>query len=118
VGEPFDVSGFDASTRWAEALRGDGPARDEAVFRLRAHLAAAATFALDRRGGSRDSVDRRAAASLVCDAAEAALAAVLADLDRYRGQSAFTTWTAKCAIHEAATAARKRGIASRSPTEA
>ena len=36
---------------------------------------------------------------------EAALAAVIADLGRYRGQSRFSTWTAKYAIHEVAAAA-------------
>ncbi len=40
-------------------------------------------------------------------ATEAALAAILASLDRYRAQSAFTTWTANYAIHEAAAAARE-----------
>ena len=101
---------LDASARWAEALRSDGYASEEALFRLRAHLVAAAQFELRRRGISGDGVQD--GARLVRDAAEAALAAVLANLDRYRGQSAFVTWTAKYAIREAASAARTRGVRS------
>jgi hypothetical protein len=107
---------LEASARVAEALRGGGHAREEALFWLRAHLAAAAHFEFGRRGITGDGVQRQDAARLVSNASEAALAAVLADLGRYRGQSAFATWTAKYAIHEAATAARKE-LASRAPAE-
>jgi hypothetical protein len=108
VDEMIDARPLDTSARWADALRGDGPPRAEALVRLRAHLAAAAKFELDRRRITVDGAPRKEAASLVHDAAEAALAAILADLDRYRAQSAFTTWTAKYAIHEAAAAARRK----------
>lgn len=103
---------LDASAGWAEALRGGGHAREEALLRLRAHLAAAAQFELRRRRITGDGVQRQEAARLVRDAAETALACVLADLARYEGQSAFTTWTAKYAIHEAAAAARLHGLGS------
>ena len=106
--ETVDVRPLDASARWADALRGDGPTRAEALRWLRAHLGAAATFELDRRGITVDGAQGKAA-SLVRAAAEAALAAVLADLDRFRAQTAFATWTAKYAIHEAAAAAREKG---------
>ncbi len=106
VDETVDVRPLDASARWAGALRGDGPTRAEALGWLRAHLGAAATFELDRRGITVDGAQGNAA-SLVREAAEAALAAILADLDRYRAQSAFTTWTAKYAIRAAAAAARE-----------
>ncbi len=96
----------DDSIRWAEALRGEGHAREQAVLRLRAHLAAVARFELDRRTARGNGLRRQEAARLVRDAAEDALARVLVDLGRYRGQSAFPTWTAKYAIHEAAAAAR------------
>ena len=107
MSEVASVPQLDASARWVEALRGDAPTRDEALLRLRAHLSAAAKFEFDRRGITVDGLQETQAASLVRDAAEAALAAILSDLDRYRAQSAFTTWTAKYAIHEAATAARE-----------
>jgi hypothetical protein len=115
MGEVARVPPLDASGRWADALRGDGPARAEALGWLRAHLGAAAKFELDRRGITVDGVQAEAA-SLVRAAAEAALAAILADLDRYRAQSAFTTWTAKYAIREAAAAAREKGTIPSSST--
>jgi hypothetical protein len=108
VGELVHARPLDTSARWAEALRGDGPMRAEALRWVRAHLAAAAKFELDRRGITLDGAQRSEAASLVRDATEAALAAILADLDLYGAQSAFTTWTAKYAIHEVAAAAREK----------
>ena len=102
---------LDPSRVWADALRGDGPTRTEALGRLREHLAATANFEFCRRGITVDDGQRQEAASFVQDAAEAALAAILADLDRYRAQSAFTTWTAKYAIREAAAVARRKSIA-------
>ncbi len=108
---------LDASACWAEALRRGGHAREEALLRVRAHLAAAAHFELGRRGITGDGVHAHEAARLLRDASEAALTAILADLGRYRGQSSFATWTAKYAIHEAASAARATGIASRAPAE-
>jgi hypothetical protein len=110
-GRDAGAAQLDASARWAEALRGDAPTRDAALRWLRAHLSTAAKFELDRRGIARDGVPRAEAAWLVRGAADAALAAILADLDRYRAQSAFTTWTAKYAIRAAAAAARARSFA-------
>ena len=107
VSELAGARQLDASARWPEALRGDAPARGEALLWLRAHLSAVAKFELDRRGITVDGVQGAEAASLVRDVEEAALAAILADLDRYRAQSAFTTWTAKYAIRAAAAAARE-----------
>lgn len=99
---------LEASACWVEGLRRGGHSRQEALLRLRAHLVAAAQFELRRRRSAGDGVDRRETERLVRDAAEAALTAVLTDLGRYRGQSAFATWTAKYAIREAAAAARGR----------
>lgn len=98
----------DDSRRWAEALSGRGNGHEEAILRLRAHLAAAALFELRRRRLAGDGVRREGTARLVRDAAETALAAVFADLHRYHGQSALATWTAKYAIREAAALARAR----------
>jgi DNA-directed RNA polymerase specialized sigma24 family protein len=114
VAHPFDAQSLVASARWPGALRSDGQPRHEALVSLRAHLAASARFELRRRGIPDGGEETPEAASVARDAVEAALAAILANLDRYRGQSAFATWTAKYAIHEAATAARKNGIIFRS----
>jgi DNA-directed RNA polymerase specialized sigma24 family protein len=105
------VRPLDPSAGWALALRGDAATRAEALVRLRAHLAVAAKFELGRRGIAVDDGQRWEGASPVQDVVEAALAAILADLDRFRGHSRFTTWTAKYAIREAAAAAREMAIA-------
>jgi hypothetical protein len=104
VDELVGVQSLEPSALWAGALRGDGPGRAEALVRLRAHLAAAAKFELDRRATRLDGTERGGADSLVQGAVEAALTAILADLGRYRAQSRFATWTAKYAIRAAAAA--------------
>ena len=111
--EPVGVRPLDRSAGWVLALRGDGATRAEALARFRAHLAAAAKFELGRRGIAADD-GQRGEASPVQVVVEAAVAAILADLDRFRAQSRFTTWTAKYAIREAAAAARARGVPTRS----
>ena len=98
---------LDPFAGWALALRGDGPFRAHAL----AHLAAAAEFELRCRGIAADGGERGEAASPAQQVVEAALEAILADLDRYRAQSRFTTWTAKYAIRAAAAAAREKAIA-------
>jgi hypothetical protein len=91
---------------WAIACRGDGTSREEAVGRLRAFLVAVSWFEADRRRPQLRGLTPRETAALVCDAAEAALTAVVDRLSGYRGQSRFTTWAAKFAIHETALACR------------
>jgi RNA polymerase sigma-70 factor, ECF subfamily len=91
---------------WALACRGDGTSREKAVGRLRAFLVAVAWFEADRRRPQLRSLTPRETAALVCDAAEAALTAVVDRLSEYRGQSRFATWAAKFAIHETALACR------------
>ena len=98
--EPVGVRPLDRSAGWVLALRGDGAARAEALARFRAHLAAAAKFELGRRGIAADD-GQRGEASPVQVVVEAAVAAILADLDRF-------------AIREAAAAARARGVPTRS----
>jgi RNA polymerase sigma-70 factor (ECF subfamily) len=101
--------GLDAESRaWLRDLRADGPARDEAVARLRALLLRAARFEVSRRrpglphlrGGDLDDIAQEAAAD--------ALVSVLARLDGFRGASRFTTWAYKFALIEAAVKLRKR----------
>ena len=98
--EPVGVRPLDPSAGWVLALRGDGATRAEALARFRAHLAAAAKFELGRRGIAADD-GQRGEASPVQVVVEAAVAAILADLDRF-------------AIREAAAAARAREVPTRS----
>jgi len=97
-----------ASRGWLEALRAEGPVRDEAVARLHALLLRAARFEVSRRrmmlpgmrGGDHDD--------LACQAADDALVAVLRKLPAFRGDSRFTTWAYKFALYEAAVKIRRR----------
>jgi hypothetical protein len=69
-------------------------------------LLAGVWFEFDRR---RDQLppDEASVDSLARQVAGAAYAALLGSLGDYHGQSRFTTWAAKFAIHEAAAAARR-----------
>jgi hypothetical protein len=91
---------------WAFVCRGDGARREMALGRLRALLVAVAWYEADRRRPQLRGLTPRETAALVCDAAEAALTAVVDRLNEYRGQSRFATWAAKFAIHETALACR------------
>jgi hypothetical protein len=107
-----------ASRIVVDDLRGDGPARDAAMFRLRAHLVSVAWFELERRRGQLATLPSAEAARLVRDAAETACATLLSCLDDYHGQSRFLVWTAKFAIHEAAVAARREAAGRQTPAAA
>ena len=92
---------------WLESLAASGERREQAVERLHALLVRAARFEVGRRpgsvrGGPGDLDD------LAMQAADDALVAVLAKLDRYRGDSRFSTWAYKFAILEAAVKVRRR----------
>ncbi len=91
---------------WAFTCLGDGKSREKAVGRLRAFLVAVSWFEADRRRPQLRGLRPRETAALVCEAAEAALTAVVDRLSQYRGQSRFVTWAAKFAIHETALACR------------
>lgn len=90
---------------WLHSLTADS--RDEAAVRLRALLLRATRFEVARRRAQLSDVDDGELDELARTAADAALTGVLGRLDRYRGDSRFTTWAAKFAIHEAAVRLRK-----------
>jgi RNA polymerase sigma-70 factor (ECF subfamily) len=98
----------DAESRaWIAELRSAGPERDQAIGRLHALLFRAARFEVGRRaraighlrGGDLDDIAHQSAND--------ALVAVLAKLDRFRGESRFTTWAYKFALLEAAVKVRR-----------
>ena len=110
---PADVEGRhapdDDSRGWLKALAGTGPTRDAAIERLHALLLRAARFEVARRqrgagisGGPGDLAD------LAMHSADDALVAILSKLRTYRGDSAFTTWACKFALHAAAVEVRRR----------
>jgi len=84
-------------------LRQAGPAREAAIDELHALLLRGAYHELGRRHISADEVH-----DLATQAADDALAAILAKLDTFRGASRFTTWAYKFVLLEAGVKARRR----------
>lgn len=96
------------SRAWLERLRGDGPEREQAIGELRALLLRAARFEVARRAGAAPYLRGSDAEDLAEQSADDALMAILAKLDRFRGESRFTTWAYKFALLEAAVKVRRR----------
>ena len=97
----------EGSQGWIEELRSEGPARDEAIGRLHALLLRAARFEVRRRARSVPHLRGGDLDDVALQSANDALVAVLAKLDRFRGQSRFTTWAYKFALLEAAVKVRR-----------
>jgi RNA polymerase sigma-70 factor (ECF subfamily) len=98
------------SRRWIERLQSapGTPHREAAIAELHALLLSAASFEVRRRRASLARARAGELDDIATQAADDALVAVLAKLDRYRGASRFTTWAYKFALLEAATAMRRR----------
>ncbi len=96
------------SQAWVEALQSVGFRRDDAIRRLHALVLREAGFEVRRRtaplahpsGGDLDD--------LAVQAADDAVVAILAKLDRFRGDSLFTTWARRFAQREAPAKIRRR----------
>jgi RNA polymerase sigma-70 factor, ECF subfamily len=89
-------------------LRRGGPARELAIAELHALLLRGAHHELGRRRHSLTHVSRDELEDLATQAADDALAAILAKLDSFRGASRFTTWAYKFVLLEAGVKARRR----------
>jgi RNA polymerase sigma-70 factor (ECF subfamily) len=94
------------SAAWIAGLSSEGREKEDATTRLHELLLRAARFEVGRRRGVLDGVVD--VEQLAADAAHDALMKVLAKLDTFRGDSAFTTWVYKFALLEAATKVRRR----------
>lgn len=82
---------------WLTELQ--GPGREEALAELRSLLVRGLRYALaDRFGVAETDLE---------DFAQEALLRILAGLDSFRGESRFTTWTHKIAVHVAFTELRR-----------
>ncbi len=93
---------LDADTSaWLADLGAGGHRRDVALERLHALLLSAARRETARRGIS-SSVSGVELADIAQQAADDALVAVLGKLDRFRGESRFTTWAYKFVVLEVA----------------
>ena len=103
-----DAARDEEAQRWLVALRGPAPAREEALAELHGMLLRGARFELHRRSASLAHVPPGERDDLAMQAADDALAAILAKLDSFRGASRFTTWAYKFVLLEAGVKARRR----------
>ena len=95
------------SRAWVERLRGDGAARDEALWDLHELLLRAARSEINRRHRTLPHLRGGDLDDLAQQSADDALVAVLGKLDDFRGASRFTTWAYKFALLEAAATVRR-----------
>jgi RNA polymerase sigma-70 factor (ECF subfamily) len=86
--------------QWLQDLSEPGPQQDEALADLRAVLVRGLGYALAKYG--------KVSESDLEDFAQDALLKILDALESFRGQSRFTTWAQKIAVHTAFTELRRR----------
>jgi RNA polymerase sigma-70 factor (ECF subfamily) len=96
------------SRAWLDALRAVGAEHDRAVASLHELLLRAARFEVNRRRASLPHLRGDDFDDLAVQSADDALAAIMAKLDTFRGDSRFTTWAYKFALLEAAVKLRRR----------
>lgn len=89
------------SAAWRKALLASGPERDDAVKRLHELLLRAARSELHRR--RRAEISGPELDDLAHQAVADALLAILAKVDRFRGESRFTTWAYRFVVLEVST---------------
>jgi RNA polymerase sigma-70 factor (ECF subfamily) len=94
-----------SSAAWLRDLEGGGHVREDAVRRLRELMLRACRAELARRAGRSAGPD---VDDLAHQAASDATLAVLAKLDRFRGESRFTTWAYAFAVFEVSAALGRR----------
>lgn len=95
------------SLEWLRSLSGGRPEREDAIRRLDALLLHAARAEVARRrAGAPHGLGELD--DLAMQAADHALVAILGKLNTYRGDSRFTTWAYKFALHETAVRLRRR----------
>jgi RNA polymerase sigma-70 factor, ECF subfamily len=110
---------LDAESRaWLETLRSDGARYESAIMRLHSLLLSEARFQVRRRTAALPHPSGRDLDDLAVQAADDALVAILAKLDRFRGDALFTTWARRFAELEVPGKIRRRlGHAREAPNE-
>lgn len=89
-----------SNQQWTAELSEPGPARDAALDDLRAEIVRGLRYAMARHGEVTDAD--------IEDFAQEALLRTLSGLSSFRGESRFTTWAHKIAVHVAYTELRRR----------
>ena len=96
------------SQAWVDALQSIGSRRDDAIRRLHTLLVREARFEVRRRTAPLSHPSGSDLDDLAVQSADDAVVAILAKLDRFRGDSLFTTWARRFAQHEAPAKLRRR----------
>jgi RNA polymerase sigma-70 factor, ECF subfamily len=105
---PISPGGPDRESQaWVAELSTKGPGYDAAVERLHELLMRAARFEVGRRARAIGHLRGGDIDDIATQAADDALVAVLAKLDRFKGNSRFSTWAYKFALLEAAVKVRR-----------
>jgi RNA polymerase sigma-70 factor (ECF subfamily) len=104
----LESSRADASQRLLEGLRAAGRPREAALTELHALLIRGAHHELRRRRDLLAHISDAEIGDMATQAADDALAAILAKLHTFRGASRFTTWAYKFVLLEAGVRARRR----------
>jgi RNA polymerase sigma-70 factor, ECF subfamily len=104
----LDASRAITSHTLHDGLRQHGPAREAAIAELHALLLRGAHHELRRRRDLLTHIPSAELDDLATQSADDALAAILAKLHTFRGQSRFTTWAYKFVLLEAGVKARRR----------
>jgi RNA polymerase sigma-70 factor, ECF subfamily len=118
VQHPPAVAYVDDENVWLGPLAAEGPAHDRAVRDLHRLLLRASRFEVNRRASALGVTAGVELDDIANQAADDALLAVLARLDRFEGRSRFTTWAYKFAIHTAGVAVRRHAWRDRRPADA
>lgn len=95
------------NNEWISDLRQTGQRQASALKDLRAQLTRATDFYLQRRESLLRGLDDAERRQLSEDIAQDAIVRVLHHLDSFRGESRFTTWASKFAVHAAAAELRR-----------
>lgn len=95
------------NSEWLHDLRMTDNVQAAALNDLRVHLTRATEFYLQRRESQLRGLDDAERRQLSEDIVQDALVRVLNHLDSFRGESRFTTWAGKFAVHAAAAELRR-----------
>lgn len=93
--------------QWLDALRGDGDEQQEALEDLRKRLHRSIYYYLSQDRSDLRDLAAKELQAMAGDMAQDAVLRVMDNLDSFRGESRFTTWTNKIAIRLAISTLRR-----------
>ena len=96
-----------SNSEWLATLKSTGAEQAAALGDLREHVLRAALYALGRQRGNLGLLSGAEIDQLAEDCAQEAVLGILQHLDRFRGESRFTTWAYSFGINAALIAARR-----------